>query len=139
MRQPKAEREPRYADPSPMRDIHTRGARTIHVALTITSPWMAMPAGDPPPARPASKDAKPVSSKQARSFFEIPPALKRIFDRFPLVTYAENELPLRAPSRESDEHVLYIFSTAEDVKNGRPSFNPACLKWQVSEYALQFL
>lgn len=66
-----------------------------------------------------------------RSLFEIPPPLKRIFDKFPLVTYGENALPLRAPSKRRDEHVLYIFATAEDARKGRPSFNPACLRWQV--------
>jgi metaxin len=26
---------------------------------------------------------------------------------------------------------LHVFTTEEDAKNGRPSFNPGCLKWQV--------
>lgn len=68
--------------------------------------------------------------QQHRSLFDIPAPLKRIFDRFPLVTYDENQRPLRAP-QDSAEQVLHVFTTAEDAKHGRPSFNPGCLKWQV--------
>ncbi|KAK3691746.1 hypothetical protein LTR37_018474 [Vermiconidia calcicola] len=66
---------------------------------------------------------------QHRSLFSIPAPLKRVFDQFPLVTYAENELPLR--TRQSrDANVLHLFTTDEDAEYCRPSFNPACLKWQ---------
>jgi len=59
----------------------------------------------------------------------IPPAIKTLFDQFPITTYAANEPPQRAPkfSRTPD---LYIFSSDENVAAGRPSFNPGCLKWQ---------
>ena len=67
---------------------------------------------------------------QKRGFFEIPPPLKRVFDKFPLITYEDNELPVKARSSRS-ENVLYIFTSPEDASSGRPSFNPACLKWQV--------
>jgi len=70
------------------------------------------------------------SGQQHRGFFHIPAPLKRVFDQYPRVTYEENERPLRAP-RETREHVLHVFTTAQDAKNGRPSFNPGCLKWQV--------
>lgn len=86
---------------------------------------------DPPTATTTSKNARQPQKAQSRSLFEIPPALKRIFDKFPLVTYDENELPLRASNRRRDEHVLYIFATDEDARKGRPSFNPACVRWQV--------
>ena len=93
--------------------------------------WLAMSKDDPPPDSSSSKDVSRPVRAQKRSFFEIPPALRRIFDRYPLVTYAENELPLRGPSRTRDEHVLYIFAAPEDAQKGRPSYNPGCLKWQV--------
>nr|POF08198.1 metaxin-1 [Quercus suber] len=63
------------------------------------------------------------------TWFEIPAPVKRIFDRYPLVTYAANELPLRAP-KSRKRHVLHVFTTEEDARTGRPSFNPSCLKWQ---------
>ncbi|GAB7365641.1 hypothetical protein MBLNU230_g6705t1 [Neophaeotheca triangularis] len=80
--------------------------------------------------RNLSKDAaKSDQQTQQRGWFSIPPALKEIFDRYPLVEYARNELPLRAP-RKREENVLYIFTTERDARAGRASFNPACLKWQ---------
>ncbi len=63
------------------------------------------------------------------SWFSIPPPLKRLFDRFPLVTYDENASPLRSPRRR--EKTLYIFTPKEGSKCGRPSYNPSCLKCQV--------
>lgn len=83
---------------------------------------MTQTAGGPPAAT--------WSQQQQSSIFRIPPPLKRVFDKFPLVQYGENELPLRA-SRQKDQHVLHVFTTLEDAKKGRPSFNPGCLKWQV--------
>lgn len=74
-------------------------------------------------------DTKPTT----RSIFSVPPALKRVFDKFPLITYPENELPIRAPDGR-DRHVLHVFTTPEDAKQGKPSFNPACLRWQVGQY-----
>lgn len=65
------------------------------------------------------------------SIFSIPAPIKRVFNQFPLITYAENELPLRAPTPKSrEEHVLHVFTTARDAQDGRPSYNPNCLKWQ---------
>jgi hypothetical protein len=66
----------------------------------------------------------------SRSLFTVPTPIKQLFDKFPLLTYPANELPLRAP-RNRDEHVLYVFATEEGARNGAPSYNPACLKWQV--------
>ena len=88
---------------------------------------------DPPPTSTSAKDAVRPGQAQQRSFFHIPPALKRVFDQFPLVAYAPNELPLRASRREKDEHVLYVFTTDQHAARGRPSFNPACLRWQVGQ------
>jgi len=65
-----------------------------------------------------------------RSFFSIPTPVKALFDRVPIVVYAPNELPQRAP-RPARVPSLYVFSTAKDAAAGRPSFNPSCLKWQV--------
>ncbi|KAK3718475.1 hypothetical protein LTR37_004979 [Vermiconidia calcicola] len=78
----------------------------------------------------ATNNSTPAKhAPQHRSLFSIPAPLKHLFDQFPLVTYAENELPLR--TRQSrDENVLHLFTTDEDAESGRPSFNPACLKWQ---------
>lgn len=68
-------------------------------------------------------------TRSARDFFRVPPALKRVFDKFPLVIYEANELPIRAAKRR-EKHALYIFATEEGARDGRPSFNPGCLRWQ---------
>ncbi|KAF2873585.1 hypothetical protein BDV95DRAFT_489827 [Massariosphaeria phaeospora] len=65
----------------------------------------------------------------ARSIFAIPAPIKQLFDRFPLLAYPANDLPLRAP-RTNNAHVLYIFTTPKAAVAGAPSYNPACLKWQ---------
>ena len=78
----------------------------------------------------------PLPSQQPRlegyhlSWLKIPAPIKRIFDKFPIVTYEHNELP-QGRSKSREEHVLYTFTTAEAAKAGKPSYNPTCLKWQV--------
>jgi hypothetical protein len=74
-------------------------------------------------------------TRNLRDLFSIPTPLKRLFDLVPVVVYPPNQLPQRAP-KSSRVPSLYIFSTAQDAAAGRPSFNPSCLKWQVS--ALKF-
>ncbi|KAK6422796.1 hypothetical protein LTR95_016618 [Oleoguttula sp. CCFEE 5521] len=64
-----------------------------------------------------------------QSLFRLPTPVKRVFDRFPLVTYEENELPLRSTVRDSG-NVLHVFTTVEEARTGRPSYNPGCLRWQ---------
>ena len=76
-----------------------------------------------------SSASAPPRGKRS-SFFVTPAPVKRIFSKFPLVTYAPNDLPLRAPSRRH-EHNLHVFTTSSDVQKCAPSFNPSCLKWQV--------
>lgn len=66
----------------------------------------------------------------ARSIFTVPAPVKQLFDRFPLLTYPANELPQRTP-RDRNAHVLYVFTTDKEALRGAPSYNPACLKWQV--------
>ncbi|KAF2259298.1 hypothetical protein CC78DRAFT_475904 [Lojkania enalia] len=65
----------------------------------------------------------------SRNIFAIPAPIKRLFDRFPLLTYPANELPLRAPRNRQDS-VLYVFTTDDGAATDAPSYNPACLKWQ---------
>lgn len=67
----------------------------------------------------------------SHSIFSVPAPIKQLFDQFPLLTYPANELPHRTPQHRN-AHVLYIFTTDEDALLGAPSYNPACLKWQVS-------
>jgi metaxin len=74
--------------------------------------------------------------KPSRSLFDVPAPIKQLFDKFPLLSYPVNDLPQRAP-RHRNAHVLYLFTTEEGASRGTPSYNPACLKWQVrSEYNL---
>ena len=65
-----------------------------------------------------------------RRWFSTPQPIKRLFDTFPLVTYASNELPQRT-AKNRGQHTLYIFTSEDGAKKGVPSFNPGCLKWQV--------
>ncbi|KAI9802668.1 MAG: hypothetical protein M1825_002690 [Sarcosagium campestre] len=71
----------------------------------------------------------PTTRSRIRSVFSIPAPVKRLFDRFPLITYPPNLLPVRSPPPTNLPN-LYIFSNPEDALHGRPSFNPSCLKWQ---------
>ncbi|KAK3114482.1 phosphatidylserine decarboxylase [Teratosphaeriaceae sp. CCFEE 6253] len=97
---------------------------------------MAMPDDNPSPpkaaaATAAARDASPrvSSSSPWSALLTTPHPLKALFDRTPLLTYAANDLPLRAP-RNRSTHTLHVFTTAEDARYGRPSFNPTCLRWQ---------
>ena len=90
---------------------------------------------DPEP-EPEQKKEEDTSSftrqtRKVRDLFSIPAPVKRLFDKVPLVTYSPNELPQRAP-KASRIPSVYVFAHAEDAAAGRPSFNPSCLKWQVS-------
>lgn len=100
-----------------------------------------MPKDDTQPRNPdtdtngTSSKTKPHAQQTSKgggshSFFRLPEPIKQIFDKFPLKTYSANELPQRAKRRKQDQNALYIFTTIEDAKTNRPSFNPGCLKWQ---------
>lgn len=71
----------------------------------------------------------PTARVKSRNFLRIPPVIKRVFNRFPLITYPPNELNLCAPKAQT-KHALYIFQ-ARDSTLGNLSCNPSCLKWQV--------
>lgn len=64
-------------------------------------------------------------------WFSIPTPVKKLFDQVPVVVYPPNPLPRRAP-KPARLPSLYVFSKEGDAAAGRPSFNPSCLKWQVS-------
>jgi hypothetical protein len=71
------------------------------------------------------------SHQSSQGLFAVPTPIKQLFDRFPLATYPVNELPQRAP-KHRNTHVLYVFTSDEGALSGLPSYNPACLKWQVN-------
>lgn len=73
---------------------------------------------------------KEYAYKSVANIFSLPPPIKFLFNKVPLVIYPPNSIPARAvqPSKKAR---LYVFSTSEDAAAGRPSFNPTCLKWQV--------
>ena len=70
-------------------------------------------------------------SRKVRDFFSIPAPVKKLFDQVPVLTYPPNHLPQRAP-KPARVPSLYVFSKEDDAAAGKPSFNPSCLKWQVS-------
>lgn len=66
-------------------------------------------------------------------WFAVPAPVRELFKLFPLTTLPADPLPERAPERTRPRPRLYVFAkTEEDARSGRPSFNPQCLKWQVS-------
>ncbi|KAL6235934.1 hypothetical protein BDW75DRAFT_239665 [Aspergillus navahoensis] len=67
--------------------------------------------------------------RRVRDFFSVPAPIKRVFDRFPLLTYPANDLPHHAGSGRNGNQ-LFVFIDAAGARRGRPSFNPQCLKWQ---------
>lgn len=91
----------------------------------------------PKPPETKSPEQPPSSSFQRQSrkvtdLFSIPAPVKKLFDLVPITTYAPNPLPQRGPT-STKIPTLYVFTTDSDASAGKPSFNPTCLKWQVSE------
>ena len=87
-------------------------------------------------SRSSRSNVTATSSRQqppSSSIFSIPAPIKQLFDQFPLLTYPVNEFPQRVP-QHGNAHVLYVFSTDQGALQGAPSYNPACLKWQVRIY-----
>ncbi|CZR53245.1 related to mitochondrial outer membrane protein (Sam35) [Phialocephala subalpina] len=87
-----------------------------------------------PPKVTPEKDEQEQSSfsrqtRKVADLFSIPPPIKKLFDRVPVVVYPPNQLPQRAP-KSARIPSLYVFSTSHDAAAGKPSFNPSCLKWQ---------
>ncbi|PIB01779.1 hypothetical protein CB0940_00294 [Cercospora beticola] len=73
----------------------------------------------------------PVVRSKPQSWFALPAPVKRVFDLFPPREYERNALPARAPDQKQRQgNVLHVFAQEEDIRGGRPSFNPGCLKWQ---------
>ena len=83
-------------------------------------------------AQHSVEDRSPSSfSQKVTNIFSIPAPVKSLFDLVPVVTYAPNAPPQRGLN-PSKVPTLYVFTTDADAAAGRPSFNPRCLKWQVS-------
>ena len=76
-----------------------------------------------------------AGSRSFKDAFSIPWPIKALFDKVPLLTYPPNELPKRG-KRQAGLPSLYVFATESQAAKGRPSFNPSCLKWQVSQLHL---
>ena len=86
-------------------------------------------------ASPKAYDNRKDQTREETSrWFSVPQPIRRVFDRFPLITYPPNELPRSSP-RKHTKNQLYIFTTPNAARKGAPSFNPACLKWQVGTSA----
>lgn len=94
--------------------------------------------GTPPKTSAASASSSAATPGYTIFPGRIPAPLQKLFARFPLYTYPANDLPARCPRpRESSSSnnslpTLFVFISDDDAAKGRPSFNPTCLKWQVS-------
>lgn len=74
--------------------------------------------------------SRPEEASPTRAHWYSPPEpIKRAFDKFPLATYTPNTLPRRSP-RDRSKNVLHIFASEIVARQGGPSHNPGCLKWQ---------
>lgn len=80
----------------------------------------------------AAASSGPLKQERTSPWFSVPEPVRRVFDKFPLRTYPTNDLPRRSPRRRKTA-TLYIFTSPKSARRGAPSFNPACLKWQVRQ------
>jgi metaxin len=86
-------------------------------------------------SNPAAMAAAATTPPES-SILAVPHAIRSLFKLFPLHTYDAEPLPARAPSRIWARARLYVFASEHDAQQGNPSFNPTCLKWQVSRPAV---
>jgi metaxin len=75
------------------------------------------------------KSKAPQTSSPRPHWYSPPGSIKHAFDKFPLTTYTSNTLPRRSP-HDRKKNTLHVFASVEAARQGRPSHNPACLKWQ---------
>ncbi|KAG6149407.1 hypothetical protein E4U50_002958 [Claviceps purpurea] len=71
-----------------------------------------------------------MSAPPQSGLFTAPQPIRTLFKLFPLRVHDAEALPARAPDRVRERARLHVFSTEEDARLGRPSYNPGCLKWQ---------
>ncbi|QUC23265.1 uncharacterized protein UV8b_07506 [Ustilaginoidea virens] len=64
------------------------------------------------------------------TWLAVPPPVRTLFQRFPLVVHPAEPLPARAPDHPRRRPKLHVFATDHDALRGLPSYNPTCLKWQ---------
>ncbi|KAK6526255.1 hypothetical protein TWF694_004862 [Orbilia ellipsospora] len=95
------------------------------------------------PSRPAPAQSTASGTNDAggtSSMFRAPTFIRTIFDKFPLYSYPVDPSPInsldKTPSEQPHDdlfskNTLYVFSLPGDAQNCSPSFNPACLKWQI--------
>ena len=88
--------------------------------------------GDQDAVAGGSGGAPPATATQSSWLPSVPAPIKRVFDRFPLTVYPADALPSRYRRCSDDANVLYVFTDPRGASRGSPSFNPQCLKWQVS-------
>lgn len=78
-------------------------------------------------------EGAPPSVPPTKKLFGVPAPVKQIFDRFPLVSYQAEAIPGGGRTNESAKrNRLFVFIEPEQATKGAPSFNPQCLRWQVS-------
>jgi metaxin len=80
----------------------------------------------------AAATAHPPNQQRKPAWFAVPEPVRRVFNNFPLKTYPANDLPRRTPSGRQAP-ILFVFTSPASARRGAPSFNPACLKWQVRQ------
>jgi metaxin len=85
--------------------------------------------------------AAAATPSEPRGLFAVPAPVRELFKLFPLHVYPAEPLPARTVVPDAVESSslprprLFVFSNEVDALNGRPSYNPSCLKWQVRHVA----
>jgi metaxin len=80
--------------------------------------------------------AAAATPSEPRGLFAVPAPVRELFKLFPLHVYPAEPLPARTVVPDAVESSslprprLFVFSNEVDALNGRPSYNPSCLKWQ---------
>ncbi|KEY68938.1 hypothetical protein S7711_04604 [Stachybotrys chartarum IBT 7711] len=70
-----------------------------------------------------------MAVSEPRGWFAVPAPVRELFKVFPLHILPAAALPQRSP--DCSRPRLHVFARGDDdARAGRPSFNPACLKWQ---------
>lgn len=85
-----------------------------------------------------------AASSSSPGLFSAPAPIRALFKSFPLAVHPAEALPARSSTYDDDATNaalprLYIFARDDEAKAGLPSYNPQCLKWQVSSVPPPFL
>ncbi|SPN97390.1 related to mitochondrial outer membrane protein (Sam35) [Cephalotrichum gorgonifer] len=123
--------EPPPPDTAPASEAPAAAPAQAQAQAQAQAPTPAPSSAAPTPTPAPAPAPAPAPSPAPSSIFAIPAPLRRLFNHFPLRTTPETPLPARcAVTSSANLPILFLFTTEDGARDGLPSFNPACLKWQ---------